>query len=125
MQKNRNSCGLDNLPMELWRFGGNELKIHLLEVFNKIIDKNQMPQEWETGMLINIHKNGTKSKSENLLHTLWHICTCCMPCGISVLRSPSRLDFNPWLTSHAPALLIDCTLTLYRTVVVLGPSLAA
>ena len=23
---------------------------------NKIIDKNQMPQEWETGMVINIHK---------------------------------------------------------------------
>ena len=43
--KTRESCGLDNLPMELWKFGGNELKIHLLELFNKIIDKNQMPQE--------------------------------------------------------------------------------
>jgi len=37
--KNRKSCGLDNLPMESWTFGGNELKIHLLELFNKIIDK--------------------------------------------------------------------------------------
>ena len=34
-------------------------------MFNKIIDKNQMPQEWETGMVINIHKKGTKSKCEN------------------------------------------------------------
>ena len=51
--------------MELWKFGGNELKIHLLELFNKIIDKNQMPQEWETGMVINIRKKGTKSKCEN------------------------------------------------------------
>ena len=33
----RKSCGLDNLPMELWKFGGTELKIHLLELFNKII----------------------------------------------------------------------------------------
>ena len=24
-----------------------------------------MPQEWETGMLINVHKKGTKSKCEN------------------------------------------------------------
>ena len=24
--KNRKSCGLGNLPMELWKFGGNELK---------------------------------------------------------------------------------------------------
>ena len=63
--KNRKSFGLDNLPMELWKFGGNELKIHLLELFNKIIDKNKMPQEWETGMVINIHKKATKSKCEN------------------------------------------------------------
>ena len=63
--KNRKSCGLDNLPMELWKSGGKELRIHLLELFNKIIDKNQMPQEWETGMVINIHKKGTKSKCEN------------------------------------------------------------
>jgi len=28
--KKRKSCGLDNLPMKLWKFGGNELKIQLL-----------------------------------------------------------------------------------------------
>ena len=39
--KNKKCCGLDNLPMELWKFGRNELKIHLLKLFNKIIDKNQ------------------------------------------------------------------------------------
>jgi sorting nexin-29 len=30
-----------------------------------IVDKNQMPQEWETGMVINIYKKGTESKCEN------------------------------------------------------------
>ena len=44
--------------MEIW---GKRIKIHLLELFNKTIDKNQMPQEWETGIVINIHKKGTKS----------------------------------------------------------------
>jgi len=63
--KNRKSCGLANLPMELWKFGGIELKMHILELSNKIIDKNQMPREWETGMVINIHKKGTKSRCEN------------------------------------------------------------
>ena len=38
--------------------------MHLLELFNTIIDKNQIPQEWETGLVIKIHKKGTK-KSEN------------------------------------------------------------
>jgi len=63
--RNRKSCGLDNLPMKLWRFGGNELKIHILELSNNIIDKNKIPQEWETGMVVNIHKKGIKSKCEN------------------------------------------------------------
>jgi hypothetical protein len=51
--------------MEVWKFGGNELKMHTLELFNNIKDKNQKPQDWETGMVINIHKGGTKSKCEN------------------------------------------------------------
>ena len=78
MQKNRKICGLDNLPMELWKFGGNELKIHSLELFNKIIDKTQMPQEWETRMVINLHKKGTKSKCENYR-------------GITLLRTAYKL----------------------------------
>jgi len=71
--KNRKSCGSYNLPMELWKFGGNELKMHILELFNKITDKNQMPQEWETGMLINIHKREQKANvkiTEELLYCL-------------------------------------------------------
>jgi hypothetical protein len=37
--KNKKSCGLDNLPMELWKFGGNELKIQLLELFQVATQK--------------------------------------------------------------------------------------
>jgi hypothetical protein len=40
MQKTRKSRGLNSLPLELWKFGGNELKLQLLELFNEIIDKN-------------------------------------------------------------------------------------
>jgi len=32
--KNRKSCRLDNLTMELWKFVGNKLKIQLLDLFN-------------------------------------------------------------------------------------------
>ena len=66
-------CGLDTLPMELWKFGGNELKIHLLELFNRIIDKIQLTQEWETGIVINIHKKRKKANVkiiEELLYCL-------------------------------------------------------
>jgi hypothetical protein len=42
--------------MEMWKFGGNEIKMHILELFNNIMDKNRMPQEWEKGMVINIQE---------------------------------------------------------------------
>ena len=71
--KNRKSCRLDNLPMELWKFGGNELKMHTLELFIKIIDKNQMPQEWETGMVINIHEKGMIIQNTNVMHLILFI----------------------------------------------------
>ena len=35
-KKNRKICGLDNLPMELRKFGGNELKMHIIELFNTL-----------------------------------------------------------------------------------------
>jgi hypothetical protein len=68
--KNRKRSGLDNIPMDLWKFGGNELKIQLLELFNKIIDRNQMPKEWETRMVINIHKKANVKITEELLFCL-------------------------------------------------------
>jgi len=30
----------------------------ILELFNNKVDKNQIPQEWETEVVINIHKKG-------------------------------------------------------------------
>jgi len=52
--------------------------VRILDLFNSIIDKNQMPQEWETGMVINIHEKGTKSKCEKyrgitVLHTAYRL----------------------------------------------------
>jgi len=64
--KNRKNCGLDNLPTELWKYGGNELKICLLELFNNIIDKNQMPQEWEMGMVIKHTQKINKKQMQKL-----------------------------------------------------------
>jgi len=51
--------------------------MHILELFNNIIDKNQMPQELDTGLVINIRKKGTKINvkiTEELLYCLQIIC---------------------------------------------------
>jgi hypothetical protein len=58
--KNRKSPGLDYLPIEVLKFGGNELQVHILELLNNIVDKNQIPQQWEPGIVINIHTKGQK-----------------------------------------------------------------
>lgn len=60
--KNRKSPGLDNLPVELIRCWENKLKVQLLELFNNIVDNNQIAQEWKTGLVINIYKKGSESK---------------------------------------------------------------
>jgi len=65
--------------MELWQSLGNELKIYLLMLFNNIIGKNQIPQEWETGMVINIHKKEQKAyvkTTEELLYCLQPTIIC-------------------------------------------------
>ena len=67
--------------MELWKSGGNKLKIHLLELLNDMRDTIQLPQEWEAGLVINIHKKGTKSKWENYR-------------GITLLRTAYKLFAN-------------------------------
>jgi hypothetical protein len=63
--KNRKSPRLDNLPMELFKFGGNDFKAHIVQLFNNTVDNSQIPQEWETGIVIDIYKKGSKSKYEN------------------------------------------------------------
>jgi hypothetical protein len=37
-----------NLHIELHKHGGSELKAHMLELFNNIVDKSQTPKEWQT-----------------------------------------------------------------------------
>jgi hypothetical protein len=31
--------------MELFKFGGNDVKVHTLELFNNAVDKSQVPQD--------------------------------------------------------------------------------
>jgi geranylgeranyl pyrophosphate synthase len=38
--KNRKSPVLDNLTMQLLKFGGKELKVYMVEVFSKVVDKS-------------------------------------------------------------------------------------
>jgi hypothetical protein len=52
--------------MEQLKFGENELKVHVLGLFNHTVDKYQILQERETELIINMHRRkGLKSKCKN------------------------------------------------------------
>ena len=52
--------------MEQLKSGGNELKVHVLELFSHTVDKYQILQEWETELIINKRRRkGLKSKCKN------------------------------------------------------------
>jgi hypothetical protein len=54
--KNRKSEGLDSIPMELWKYSGEKMKILLLHFFINLWKQGRVPKEWETALMINIYK---------------------------------------------------------------------
>jgi len=62
--KNRKWASLDNLRIEIFKFGGSERKAHMSGLFNNIVDKNHIPKEWQTGELTNKYRK-SKHKCEN------------------------------------------------------------
>jgi hypothetical protein len=63
--KNRKSPGLYNLIMELFKYGGDTMKDTLLSLFNDVWERHQIPEDWETGLVINIYKKGSKPDCKN------------------------------------------------------------
>jgi hypothetical protein len=79
--KNRKSPGIDNLNVELFKYGSTLLKTKLLQLFNNVWHNLQIPKDWETGIVVNIHKKGPK-------------CNCNNYRGITLLSTASKLYAN-------------------------------
>ncbi len=63
--KNNKSPGIDGITNELIKNGGACLTNSLFKLFGKIIDTNKTPKEWNTGVIIPIHKKGDHSDLNN------------------------------------------------------------
>jgi hypothetical protein len=62
---NMKASGIDNISMDLQKYGSRKLKIRLLQLINDIWNVGRTPEEWETAVIVNIFKKGDKSKCEN------------------------------------------------------------
>ena len=63
--KNFKAPGIDNLPGELFKNGGDALWIELHELIVKIWKSEELPEEWKTSLLCPIYKKGDKLECKN------------------------------------------------------------
>ena len=80
VQKLRNykAPGTNNIPAELFKYGGNELVKHLHTIIKDIWQKEKMPTEWNVSIICPIHKKGDTMeclnyRGVNLLNTAYKI----------------------------------------------------
>ncbi|CAG9104406.1 unnamed protein product [Plutella xylostella] len=63
--KNHKSPGIDNIPGELWKYGGGAMQSRLYELIRRIWEEEQQPMEWNVGIICPIHKKGCRKKCGN------------------------------------------------------------
>ncbi|XP_066982159.1 uncharacterized protein [Macrobrachium rosenbergii] len=63
--KHNTAPGLNNIPAELLKNGGEMLHSKILELLIKIWRTEEKPTTWETGNIIPVHKKGDKSDCAN------------------------------------------------------------
>ncbi|XP_012553288.1 uncharacterized protein LOC105843006 [Bombyx mori] len=60
--KNNKASGIDNLPSELWKYGGEALQSRFYNLIKMIWESEQQPVEWYSGVICPIHKKGSRKK---------------------------------------------------------------
>ena len=63
--KNNKAAGIDGIPVEFYRYGGDELQNTLLVLFNYLFEKGCYPEEWCEGIINPIHKIEDKINPEH------------------------------------------------------------
>ncbi|GFG35870.1 hypothetical protein Cfor_05242 [Coptotermes formosanus] len=76
--QNRKASGVDNTPMELWKYSGKVLCIRIVQLVNDIWAQGKITSDWKTSLPIPIHKKGDKSVYSNYR-------------GISLLATASKI----------------------------------
>ena len=76
--KKRKAAGIDAIPNEAWIYGGEDLINNLICVIGKVWDGEEIPEDWETAIIVPLYKKGDANKLSNYR-------------GISLLSSEYKL----------------------------------
>lgn len=63
--KNRKAAGPDNISNEMLKYGGLELATNLTKLFQNVLTKHVIPNDWKASVTIPVFKKGSKSDPEN------------------------------------------------------------
>lgn len=63
--KNNKSPGEDNIPVELFKYGGQNLINQFQKLLQRIWEREEMPREWTGAIICPIHKKGDKRECHN------------------------------------------------------------
>jgi len=78
--KERKATGVDGVPGEVWRYGGEDLTDWARDFCNKVWKGEGWPEEWKEGVIVPVFKKGKGKKAEDyrgitLMTTLYKIYT--------------------------------------------------
>uniref|UniRef100_A0A0B7BIP1 Reverse transcriptase domain-containing protein n=1 Tax=Arion vulgaris TaxID=1028688 RepID=A0A0B7BIP1_9EUPU len=62
--KKGKAAGVDNIPAEALREGGEEMVNQLHILFNLVWDREEIPADWKKGLLVKLPKNGNLSNCD-------------------------------------------------------------
>ena len=77
--KNNKSAGSDEIYAELLKYGGDDLHAKVIALISKIWNDESMPEEWEEGVLVALHKKGDRTQCDNYRGI------CVLPTGYKIL----------------------------------------
>ena len=60
--KNNNGVGLDGIPCEFFKFGGERVRKVLYDLYLEVCEEELVPAKWNESKVILLHKGGNKSR---------------------------------------------------------------
>ena len=63
--RNNKASGIDGIPAELIKYGGDRMDSEIVRIVHTVWNEEIMPEIWEEGEMVSIHKKNKRRKCEN------------------------------------------------------------